>query len=508
MQTTPEHLVFKDDTILNQLMYESLRGTNIVICNVFHHLFRDTMNCTKDKIWYVFDKHRWINDVSEVNKNLTIKMKSYYFTMRRFYQRIPGDESKKVIQYLNNVISKLENEAPAVTIISRSQLVFYNHNKSFESLLNKNVYLFGCDNGVYDLKNDLFRDGLPNDYITCTCGYDFDKTRNLEYEIKINEMIDQIMPIVNVKKFVMKLLAVCLSGLTNDQLMFLFNGGGSNGKSILITLVSMVLGNYFAKGPIAMLTQKRCAAEQATPQLNKTMHSRLVLFSEPKADDTFNSGVIKELTGGEVMSNRNLHASPTDFLPQFKIIVLCNSLPKVDDNTHGTWRRLRNISFPSRFVNKPDPTKKNQFKLDKFLANNFEAWKTTFLHILIDYFRIYMVEGLIDIPEIMETTEKYQKDSDYYREFADSSIAETNNKSDGILWSDLKSSFEDWYRINYNNVIPNVKITKKYFIDNVFNAVEPSNVRFPTESSNKGKLFFGWRGYKLSSDNDNQVSAD
>ena len=492
MQQIAKHVIFNDDLLLNQLMHESISGTTISISNAFHHVNKNIVNCTKKGIWYVFDKHKWIIDMSEVRSIITINMISLYNRMICCYKSINDKDSIKMIEHIRVIITKLNNESGIASIISSAQHVFYKHNKKFESILDQNVYLFGCDNGVYDLEKDVFRQGQPDDYISRGCGYDFRVERNPDHEKQIMAMIEQILPNKNVRDYVLKLFASCLSGLTLqsadvrmtvDQKIYLFSGKGFNGKRMLIKIISMVLGSYFAKGPIAMLTQKRYAAEQATSQLNKMTHNRLVLFNKPRSDDTLNSDVINELTGDDVT---------TDFLPQFKTILLCDSLPKVDGNTHETWGRLRNINFPS-------PPLKTQFKLDKTLENNFGIWKTSFLHILIDYFRLYKKEGLVDIQEITKATKKFHNDSDYYKEFSNAFISTSDD--DYVVWTKLADSFDNWYKENNGKIVPNRKLTKIYFVDNVFGGVKPGNTHVQkTPNAPKKAIIFGWRGYKCSLD--------
>jgi len=133
------------------------------------------------------------------------------------------------------------------------------------------------------------------------------------------------------------------------------------------------------------------------------------LFSEPNKKDVLNFGLIKELSGGEQVSSRGLKQDPVDYIPQYKIFILCNYLPKIDDQGKGIWRRIRSIPFTSNFVENPDPNDKSQFKLDEHIGDNFGLWKFTFINILIEHLKLYNQDGLYDIPEIMESTNNYKK---------------------------------------------------------------------------------------------------
>ena len=62
---------------------------------------------------------------------------------------------------------------------------------------------------------------------------------------------------------------------------------------------------------------------------------------------------MKEYTGGDKIKARGLHKDPIEFKPQFKLVLLCNELPKVPPNDEATWRRMEVVEFKSKFVDKP-----------------------------------------------------------------------------------------------------------------------------------------------------------
>ncbi|GAG30159.1 unnamed protein product, partial [marine sediment metagenome] len=51
-----------------------------------------------------------------------------------------------------------------------------------------------------------------------------------------------------------------------------------------------------------------------------------------------------------------------------------------------------------------------------------------------------------DIPEIMDDTEEYKKEGDYYAEFVEEMIVKTGDKSDRIPTLELKDRFLEWLR--------------------------------------------------------------
>jgi P4 family phage/plasmid primase-like protien len=495
MEIVAEFEIF-DDKILNTFLYEGLNFAPHDFAVVLHYLYKNKFNCTQKFKWYVFQTHLWRQNDAEIYLILSYQIASLYKEMKRFYNERLDMCSDKVesaklyerIEKIHSIIRRLKDTSFKENVVSEAKKLFYAINPNFEKLLNTNLHLIGFDNGVYDLEKFEFRDGKPDDYVTLSVGYDY--TFKSKYLREVMSMLNNIITNKNILTYLLKALASCLTGFIKSQKVFLLIGDGSNGKSLLMSLVNATLGDYCSKVPVSLITQKRTAAEQASPQIHKVVNSRLALFSEPNKKDILNSGLIKELSGGEQVSSRGLHQDPVDYIPQYKIFILCNYLPKIDDQGKGIWRRIRSIPFTSNFVENPDPSDKTQFKLDEHISDNFDLWKFTFVNILIEHLKLFNKDGLYDIPEIMESTDSYKKDSDYFQEFIDDHINHTNFNDDHIEWNHLKQIFDKWYSANYHKDSPNAKDIKHYFTTNIF------KVPIKQFRTNDSRIS-GWRNFKL-----------
>lgn len=220
----------------------------------------------------------------------------------------------------------------------------------------------------------------------------------------------------------------------------------SNGKSIIIKLFELALGKYCAKLPISLLTSKRAASNSATPELARTKGRRFAVLQEPEEEVQINVGLMKELSGGDTIQARELFAPPVEFEPQFKMILTCNHLPKINTNDGGTWRRIRVVEFKSRFEENPDPENPNEYKKDKELPQKLFDYKEAFMSILIKYYRIYKMNGLIEPDEVLAYTKNYQQKSDYYMEFIGDVVETTENEKDILRIDELYLMFKSWYK--------------------------------------------------------------
>jgi P4 family phage/plasmid primase-like protien len=490
------------DKKFNKLVLESLSGTPYDIAAVLHYMYRDEyVYSSKTDRLYRYNKHYWIlSDDLELKKNISTNLYEAYKKVYTFYNDkytnddFNKDTMQKRVQIIKTIMSSLKKTAIKKNIMTELQEHF--DNGSFEEKLDKNINLLCFTNGVYDLKTMQFRDGKKDDYVSMTVGYDYDPNSKNSL---LNESLEQILPIDNVRNYVLKVLSTCLSGIVKNQKFFCFSGTGSNGKSFLLAIIKQVLGDYFCAVPVSLITQKRGLAEQASPQIMKTINKRMIVFSEPNKNDVLNVGIIKEMSGSDTISARQLNEKPIEFVPQFKMFLLCNFLPYIDPNEdYSTWRRIRNIQFISTFVDKPNPENKHEFQKNEDLENQIINWRMPFMNILLKYFAEYIKEGLNDIPEVMQSTDEYKDTDDFYKEFTKEYITKTDNKNDYIKFSTLKTDFEHWYHKNFHKIPPKMKEIKQYFEKKIFMSEEK---QYMIDSKSNHKIR-GWIGYKCTYDPD------
>ena len=115
--------------------------------------------------------------------------------------------------------------------------------------------------------------------------------------------------------------------LTNQNQTFnIFTGVGSNGKSVLVKLLSMVLGDYKGTVPISLITQKRLGLGGTSSEVAQLKGLRFAVMNEPSKGDEINEGIMKELTGGDPIQARELYKSSITFIPMFKMACCTNTV--------------------------------------------------------------------------------------------------------------------------------------------------------------------------------------
>jgi P4 family phage/plasmid primase-like protien len=448
------------------------------IANVLYEMYQNQFVFSK-KCWYEFKNHKW--DAEEdglcLRKKISTELVEEYLRLNSQYNDIAadagdeGDDSKKE-EYLNQtkkiikIINNIKSTGFKDNVMKECKELF--HDKKFCDKLDVHEYLIGFDNGVYDLKNMEFRDGRPDDYITLSTN-----TSYIEYyddcgeASEIEDFMSKIIIDEEVRLYLLLLLSSFLQGVNAEEKFRIWTGSGSNGKSKLLELFISSFGDYCIKFPVTLLTGKRAQSNACTPEIVQAVGKRFGYFDEPNENERINVGLMKEYTGGDKIKARGLHKDPIEFKPQFKLVLLCNELPKVPPNDDGTWRRMEVAEFKSKFVD--NPKEPHEFERDNYLSEKIKQWKEIFLSWLIDkYYRIYRDEGITVPKEILKFTNEYKKTCDMYAEFLDE-LVEKGDKNDIINLSDLYEEYKIWHTENYNGVkvIVTKKIFKK-FIENKF----------------------------------------
>ena len=118
----------------------------------------------------------------------------------------------------------------------------------------------------------------------------------------------------------------------------------------------------------------------------------------------------------------------------------------MSDIDGGVIRRLKITEFVSRFVEQFNAQEVEdkymyEFKIDKELKNKLETYKTVFMCILLDYYRIYREEGIIPPDSVLKVTKKYENNNNNIKSFIDENIVK-GKKSDFITKDELKNLYK------------------------------------------------------------------
>jgi P4 family phage/plasmid primase-like protien len=495
-----EFLKSEFSTALNK----SLDGSTYFVAKALHTKFIDKFVCASIKAnsWYEFKNHKWVlvHDGYTLKKEISESFVNEYLELVSVYSgkaaKLSGTDREEIQQKASRtqkIVDKLMNISFKDKIMKEAIILFFD--PDFEKKLDENYDLIGFSNGVYDLVAEEFRDGRPDDYISksTNCDY-YPFAKSNPYTEKMFKFFREILPNEDVRKYLLLSLATCVAGHNKEEKCRIVTGTGSNGKSLLFSLVQQALGDYYISCPITIITRKRNSSNQASPELLRIKGTRCGCFQETDDDENLNVGILKEITGNDSFMVRGLYADPIEIKPQVKFFLACNQLPSVKSIDGGTWRRLRVVDFNSKFVECPDKTKPNEFLIDNTLKQKMKEWAPLFISYLV---HLYITEYkhltyLSEPNEVKCSTDNYKAENDHFTEFFIKRIVYTGNKSDSITIKNAYDDFKLWYRDSRDSTkTPPQNELNKFLIGKIG---EPK--------SNK------WKGYTLNNDVNKSDSDD
>lgn len=468
---------FIHQTICNETTNDA--STDVDLATVLYTIFKDRFVCVsvKDNIWYEFEKNRWV-ECDQGNSLRALISKDMHDIYTKKHREIMDTTSgldptcdqytsaRKRSRRIVDICTKLKTTSFKNNIMREVREQFYD--KDFEEKIDTRPELLCFKNGVIDFKTKTFRRGQPDDNLSKTTKIDYiplDQERHRVHIDEINEFMAQLFPEPELREYMWEHLASTLIGTNREQTFNIYIGGGSNGKSKLIELMSACLGEYKAVLPITAVTQKRAMIGGASPELAVLKGVRYAVMQEPTKGDRINEGILKEITGGDDMTARALFKNTITFVPQFKLVVCTNVLFDIKSNDDGTWRRIRLCPYKSKFCEDPksdDPEEPYQFLIDKNLDIKIKAWVNVFMAMLVK--KAFETDGKVrTCAAVTASSNKYRNTQDYLSEFFRDKIRPADEDS-YIKKTEVYEEFKKWYVVQHGKNIPKANELYDYMI--------------------------------------------
>ena len=237
---------------IKDILKEAESGTHYDIAKVIYEMYKHQFRCInlKKNVWYEFQNHRWvlIEEGYTLNNIISEKLTVEFMHLNQWYiadaiNKVSGERDlcNKKSEKILKIIVELKKSGFKKSVMEQCSHLFYE--KDFEEKLNKNRDIIGFDNGIYDLKANCFRAGLPDDYLTFSVGYDYKKyTNEHKYVKNVESFFRKVQPEDDMFTYLLTLLASHLDGHNKQQRFIFFTGhAGCHSKG---TKVIMHDGKY------------------------------------------------------------------------------------------------------------------------------------------------------------------------------------------------------------------------------------------------------------------------
>jgi putative DNA primase/helicase len=228
--------------------------------------------------------------------------------------------------------------------------------------------------------------------------------------------------------YLQRVLGYGLTGVTTEHAMFFLYGTGANGKSVLLSTIAGIMGDYHTTAPMETFTAS--ATERHPTDLAGLRGARLVTAIETEEGRRWAESKIKSLTGGDKVSARFMRQDFFEFTPQFKFMPAGNHKPGLRSVDEAIRRRFHLIPFA---VTIP------QAERDPNLAEKLKVEWPGILAWAIEGCRIWQRDGL-QVPKAVEAaTAAYLESEDALAAWIDERC-----ELDPATWTSRAQLFASW----------------------------------------------------------------
>jgi len=166
---------------------------------------------------------------------------------------------------------------------------------------------------------------------------------------------------IEIMNHIQEVLGYSFTGEMDQRCFWILWGEGSNGKSVLIEIIKIILNQYFVTVSEEVFLAGKKKNSGACPELIALIGARFGCMSEPEKDEKLKERTIKNITGMDSISCRQLYGEQIEFRPICKLFMLTNHKIGADvgnKNKALIQDRLKYIPFLSRFTKKPKGNEK------------------------------------------------------------------------------------------------------------------------------------------------------
>jgi putative DNA primase/helicase len=286
--------------------------------------------------WFIWDGQYWRPDTEDLGiQELSKRLAPVIASEVRHYDE--ADKQSEVIKWAQQ--AKSNGRIRGAVESAKSDLRGFTDVSKWDS----DDHLLGVSNGVIDLRTGELLRGRPELYITKRAAVSYTAgLRNARWEQFIDFATGGDKEL---QDWLQKAIGYTLTGLNNQDLLFLVYGPPGSGKNTFVeTIVKALDTNQYAWPMDSnILADNGGMGSSETYTWAELRGRRMVWVDELPDSGRIKENSIKKLTGSSEISARSPGEKPFTFKAQAKLWVTTNHLPQINDE--AMWRRIRPIPW-------------------------------------------------------------------------------------------------------------------------------------------------------------------
>jgi putative DNA primase/helicase len=293
--------------------------------------------------------------------------------------------------------------------------------------------MLNCRNGVVNLSTGELMPHDPEQRMTLQCAASYYPG---EPAPKFQEFLHRVQPDPEMRAYLQRMSGYDLTGLTGEQVFFLHQGKGANGKSVFEGVLGHVLGTYAQTMPVETLTAS--SVDGRIPNdVARMAGKRYLSASETKAGKALDEQKLKQLTGGDSVTARYMRGEWFEFRPVGKLHLTTNHLPRMSDDA-ATWRRIHLVPW-SVVIPEEERDGYLQDTLIRDESDGILAW-------MIEGAIAWRAEGLSPPQAVKAALAQYREEEDVVAQFVSDCLQEVppENKAIGRETVAIYHAYRAW----------------------------------------------------------------
>lgn len=356
--------------------------------------------CYTDKKWLYYYEGKWYTDNIGYIRQLADSA-----TMLQEQERILYAHDEEMLKAFDRHLKKSRSFAGKTNMIREAE----HYAPILQQNLDRNKAVIGAKNGIIDLKTGEL---LPHDreaYLTKQCPVIYNPDAP-EPKLWLQFLSDIFGGDPYMLDYIQKCVGYSLTGSTSEQCAFFLFGTGRNGKSTFLEIVRGILGDYATNIQPQTIMVNPKSGNAPSSDIARLKGARLVTSVEPNEGMRLDEGLLKQLTGDDVVTARKMFSEEFEFKPEFKLWMATNHKPLIRGTDTGIWRRIHLIPFEVQIP--PD-------KVDKKLKYKLVKESEGILKWAVQGCIRWQNEGLTMPQKVLDAVREYQHEMDVISTFMD-----------------------------------------------------------------------------------------
>lgn len=274
----------------------------------------------------------------------------------------------------------------------------------------------------------------PEDRISRCCATVYDDKAECAFW---RTRLEKVLPNKEIRDFFQEVIGYSFTGSNREQLFFMHQGRGGDGKSKTMDCLRDMAGSYgLAVDVKSFLVGPDRSAADASPDLVRMQgDTRLITCGEPRVGQAIDDNKVKCFTGGGKIQARPPYGRKIiEFVPRGKPHMEVNNRPRIPGADDGIWRRICIFAWPYQFTR---AERAEMLDIDAVLR---EEWPGI-LNWVLEGMARWIERGALEVPKaITELVDDYRRSSSPFGEW----FLDRVDTSDPVVTTETTELYRDY----------------------------------------------------------------